>query len=99
MQDLAGGGVERQTLTLARELQASGVAVTLLVNEAVGELRDMVPESIRLVALRCRRTSRAIPRIAGFLRRERPDVLLANLNHNNIAAVLGNALAGCRRRW
>jgi glycosyltransferase involved in cell wall biosynthesis len=98
MQDLAGGGVERQTLTLAGELQASGVGVTLLVNEATGELRGSVPGSIRLVDLQCRRTSRAIPRIAGFLRRERPDVLLANLNHNNIAAVLGNVLAGMPSR-
>ncbi len=94
MQDLAGGGVERQTLTLAAELQAMGVVVTLLVNEAVGELRGAVPASIRLVDLQCRRTSRAVPRIARFLRRERPDVLLSNLNHNNISAVLANLLAG-----
>jgi glycosyltransferase involved in cell wall biosynthesis len=94
MQDLAGGGVERQTLTLASELQAAGVTVTLLVNAAVGELRDAVPPSLRLVDLQCRRTWRAIPRIARFLRQERPDVLLANLNHNNIAAVVGNVLAG-----
>jgi glycosyltransferase involved in cell wall biosynthesis len=98
MQDLAGGGVERQTLTLAAELEARGVAVTLLVNEAVGELRGAVPASIRLIDLQCRRTSRAIPRIARFLRQERPDVLLANLNHNNIAAVLGNLLAGMPAR-
>jgi glycosyltransferase involved in cell wall biosynthesis len=94
MQDLAGGGVERQTLTLAAELQAKGAVVTLVVNEAVGELRDAVPTSVRLVDLQCRRTSRAIPRLARFLRRERPDVLLSNLNHNNIAAVLANILAG-----
>src|ERR1700733_3566169 len=94
MQDLAGGGVERQTLTLAGELQVRGVAVTLLINEAVGELRDAVPATIRLVDLQRRRTSRAIPRLARFLRRERPDVLLANLSHNNIAAVLANVLAG-----
>jgi glycosyltransferase involved in cell wall biosynthesis len=94
MQDLAGGGVERQTLTLAAELHARGVAVTLLVNQALGELRDSVPAAIRLIDLHCRRTSRAIPLIARYLRRERPDVLLANLNHNNIAAVLGNVLAG-----
>ena len=60
MQDLAGGGVERQTLALAGELQESGVAVTLLVNEATGELRDAVPASIRLVDLQRRRTSAAM---------------------------------------
>ncbi len=94
MQDLTGGGVERQTITLAREMQERGVAVTLLVNEAVGELLGSVPATIRLVDLQRRRTSRAIPALASFLRREKPDVLLANLNHNNIAAVLANILAG-----
>jgi glycosyltransferase involved in cell wall biosynthesis len=94
MQDLAGGGVELQTLTLAGELQESGVAVTLVVNEAIGELRDAVPATIRLVDLRRRRTLAAIPSLARFLRRERPDIVLANLNHNNIAAVLANMLAG-----
>jgi glycosyltransferase involved in cell wall biosynthesis len=98
MQDLAGGGVERQTLTLAAELQAYGITVTLLVNQATGELRDTVPASLRLIDLQCRHTLRAIPRIARFLRQERPDVLLANLNHNNIAAVLGNVLAGMPAR-
>ena len=96
MQDLTGGGVERQTLTLAAELQSAGMAVTLLVNEAVGELRDAVPASLPLVDLQCRQTWRAIPRIARFVRRQRPDILLANLNHNNIAAVLGNLLAGLK---
>jgi glycosyltransferase involved in cell wall biosynthesis len=94
MQDFVGGGVERQTLTLASELQSRGVSVTLLVNEAVGELRDTVPPSMRLIDLQCRRTSRALAHLARFLRQERPDVLLANLNHNNVAAVLANWLAG-----
>jgi glycosyltransferase involved in cell wall biosynthesis len=53
-----------------------------------------VPASIRMVDLQCRRTSRTIPRLARFLRQERPDGLLSNLNHNNIAAVLANVLAG-----
>jgi glycosyltransferase involved in cell wall biosynthesis len=94
MQDFVGGGVERQTLILASALQQSGMRVTLVVNEAIGELRDTVPTTIRLIDLRCRRTSRAIPRLASFLRSDRPDVLLASLNHNNIAAVLANIVAG-----
>jgi glycosyltransferase involved in cell wall biosynthesis len=94
MQDLAGGGVERQTLALAGELQQNAVAVTLLVNQARGELRDAVPDTIDVIDLQCSRTRSAIPRLARFLRRERPDVLLANLNHNSIAALLANILAG-----
>jgi glycosyltransferase involved in cell wall biosynthesis len=94
MQDLAGGGVERQTLALAGELLARGLQVTLVVNQARGELRAAVPAGIPLIDLHCRRTAQAIPRLARFLRRERPDLLLSNLNHNSIAAVLANILAG-----
>ena len=44
MQDLAGGGVERQTLTLAADLQAQGVAVTLLVTTG-----EEIPEKFFII--------------------------------------------------
>jgi hypothetical protein len=94
MRDLAGGGVERQTLALASELQANGLKVTLLLHKAVGELLNSIPANIAVVDLNSRRTLQDIPLIARFLRRERPDVLLANLDHNNVAAILANQLAG-----
>lgn len=92
--DLSGGGVERQTLALARGLRTKGMAVTVVVHQARGQLRDHVPDNIRLVDLGGQRTLQDIPLIARFLRREHPDVLLANVDHNNVAAMLGNQLAG-----
>lgn len=94
MHDLSGGGVERQTLSLARELRANGLAVSLVLHQARGELRDIVPLDIRVVDLGSRRTLEDIPLLARFLRQEQPDVLLANVDHNNVAAVLGNLWAG-----
>jgi glycosyltransferase involved in cell wall biosynthesis len=94
MRDLAGGGVERQTVALASELQANGVSVTLLLHRAVGELRAMVPDDIRIVDMNSRRTLEDVWLVARFLRKERPDVLLSNLDHNNVAAALANLLAG-----
>jgi glycosyltransferase involved in cell wall biosynthesis len=94
MHDFSGGGVERQTLLLARELQANGLTVSVLLHQARGELRDIVPVDLRVVDLNSHRTLQDIPLIARFLRRDRPDVLVANVDHNNIAAVLGNLLAG-----
>jgi glycosyltransferase involved in cell wall biosynthesis len=92
LHDLAGGGVERQTLALAAALQARGVAVSLVLHQARGPLLDQVPADVTLVDLHSRRTLQDIPRLAGYLRRARPDVLLANLDHNNVAALMASGL-------
>src|SRR3954452_25044841 len=49
---LAGGGVERSTLALARGLLERGAAVDLLLGRAEGPLRDAVPAGVRVVPLR-----------------------------------------------
>jgi glycosyltransferase involved in cell wall biosynthesis len=92
--DLSPGGVERLSLVLARELQARGVAVTLVVHQARGELLPLLPEGVPVVDLRSARTLHDINRLKRFLRDRQPDVLMANVDHNNIAAALANALAG-----
>ena len=48
---LTGGGVERSTLRLAREFVRRGIAIDLLVCRPHGELRDAVPDGVRLVTL------------------------------------------------
>jgi glycosyltransferase involved in cell wall biosynthesis len=93
MHDLSGGGVERQSLALATELQMLGFEVTLVLHQVRGELQTKVSEHLRLVDLGSRRTIQDIPRLARFLTREKPDVLLANLDHNNVAALLAKAMA------
>jgi len=96
--DLAGGGVERQILMLISELQARGMSVVLVLHSISGELRGMLPANLRVVSLNSRRTLYDVPGLARFLRAEKPDVLLANIDHNNIAALLGARLAMSRTR-
>jgi glycosyltransferase involved in cell wall biosynthesis len=93
MQDLAGGGVERLTLDLAREFRARGHRVTLLLHARRGELIDLLPDDLDVVAFGTRRVLNDIGPIARYLRRERPDVLLSSLNHNNIVALLARLWA------
>jgi glycosyltransferase involved in cell wall biosynthesis len=98
MHDLSGGGVERQSLILASELRAEGIDVTLVLHQVRGPLLANLPADVRVVDLKSRRTLQDIPRLASFLRRSRPDILLANLDHNNIAAMLAKAVAFSRTR-
>lgn len=92
--DLSPGGVERQSLVLARELRNRHVDVTLVVHQLRGELLPLLPAGVPVVNLDSGRTLQDVFRLRQYLRREKPDVLLANVDHNNIAASLANVLAG-----
>jgi glycosyltransferase involved in cell wall biosynthesis len=98
MSDLTGGGVERQVITLAQGMQAAGFSVVLLVHKIRGELRDKVPATLRVVDLQSRNTLHDIPPLVRFLRQERPDILLANLDHNNVAGVMAARLSATGAR-
>jgi glycosyltransferase involved in cell wall biosynthesis len=98
MQDLSGGGVERMTLDLIREFQANGHAVTLLLHARRGELAGLLPPGVEAVSFGTRRVLSDVAPLARWLHMCRPDVLLANLNHNNIAALLAKLRARSRTR-
>jgi glycosyltransferase involved in cell wall biosynthesis len=93
MHDLSGGGVERQSLIIAEEFRRHGLEVTLLLHRAEGPLLDSVPAGLRIVGLQSTRTLHDIPLLMRFLHREKPDILLANLDLNNIAALLAKGLS------
>jgi glycosyltransferase involved in cell wall biosynthesis len=93
MHDLAGGGVERMKMDLIRNFQRSGAVVTLLLHSGAGDLRGLLPDGLRVVAFGTRRTVADVVPLARFLRRERPDILLSSLDHNNVIALLAKAVA------
>ncbi|HVY15000.1 MAG TPA: glycosyltransferase [Rhodopila sp.] len=93
MHDLSGGGIERQSLVIAQELRRRGGDVTLVLHRLRGPLRDQLPAGLRVVDLESRRTWDDVPRLAAFLRRDRPDILVANFDLNNIAALLAKAIS------
>ncbi|MGE0224539.1 MAG: glycosyltransferase [Acetobacteraceae bacterium] len=96
LHDLTGGGVERQNMALAVEFMRMGLDITVVLHRRRGALADCVPPGIRLVELNRNRTLEDIPALAGYMRRHRPDILLANFDYNNIAALMAKALAASR---
>lgn len=93
MHDLSGGGVERQSLIIAEEFRNAGLQVTLLVHQNRGPLTNVLPAGLEVVALNGSRTLTDIPRLAGYLRHAKPDILLANVDINNVAALLAKAFS------
>ena len=92
--DLSPGGVERQSLVLARQLQEKGIDVVLVVHQMRGELLPLMPPGVPVVNLSSARTLQDVWRLRRFIRDEQPDIFMANVDHNNIAAALANVLAG-----
>nr|WP_294505065.1 glycosyltransferase [uncultured Rhodopila sp.] len=92
--DLSPGGVERQSLVLAQELRERDVNVSLVVHQLRGELIPLLPHGIPVVNLDSARTLQDVLRLRRYLRDEQPQVFMANVDHNNVAASLANAMAG-----
>lgn len=93
LHDLAGGGAERQSLIIAEEFRRHGVDVTLVLHKLRGQLLDQVPAGLRILDLNSPRTLMDVPRLMRFLRKERPDILLSNVDLNNVAALLAKGLS------
>ena len=70
----------------------------MVLHRLSGQLLDQVPAGLRIVNLGSPRTLLDIPRLVRFLRAERPDILLSNLDLNNIAALLAKGLSLSRTK-
>src|SRR5690606_3136668 len=75
--DLRGGGVERIRLVLAHEFARAGHRVEFVLRNAQGELLDEARTSFEIVDLGCSRVRQMPPALARYLRKSRPDALLA----------------------
>lgn len=90
---LAGGGAERMMLNLARGAVEAGVTVDLVVASGDGPFRDLVPAEVELIDLASGRILSALPGLVRYLRRRRPQALLAAMDHANMVALWARALA------
>lgn len=87
------GGVERMVLNLIDGFAARGIAVDLLAIRAESAHLGALPAGVRMVDLGTRHSLLAVPALARYLARERPQALLAAKDRAIRAAVLARVLA------
>ena len=80
-------------VTLATELSRGGLCVSLVLSKAEGPYLSVVPSDVQIVDLGCARVLWSLPRLAGYLRRERPSVVISAMTHANVTALWARRIA------
>jgi glycosyltransferase involved in cell wall biosynthesis len=91
---LNGGGAERIVINLLQGITERGLPVDMVLAAAKGPLLSQLPRSVRLVDLHATRGLKSIVPLAGYLRQERPQVLISSMNYANLIALWAAQLAG-----
>lgn len=95
---LDGGGAERVFADLANEFAALGFRVDFALASAHGPYLDEVSAGVRIIDFGASGVLRSLPKLARYLRLERPDVMLSGLDHANLIAILARFVSGNRAR-
>jgi glycosyltransferase involved in cell wall biosynthesis len=93
---LEGGGAERVLLNLAGGLVAEGIGVDVVLASATGVFLSQLPSEARVIDLKCSRIASSVLPLAGYLRKVRPDALLAFQDHTAVAAIVAATLSRSR---
>jgi glycosyltransferase involved in cell wall biosynthesis len=86
-------GVDRNLRNLVPVFAARGVAVDILHIEGHGPHFEQVPEHVRVIELGTAHVNTSLAAVVRYLRRERPDALLADKDKVNRLALAARALA------
>jgi glycosyltransferase involved in cell wall biosynthesis len=90
---LVGGGAERVAVNLAQGMVERGLPVDVVAAAAAGPLVGQVPARARLVDLKVPRVIQSVLPLAGYIRRERPRVVISSMGHANVVALWAARLA------
>jgi glycosyltransferase involved in cell wall biosynthesis len=92
------GGGERVTIDLANEFARLGHSVDLISLQDAGEYRNQIDPQVRLIVMQARRMFLSLPQLVRYLKRESPEVLLANDEHTQLYSILAKIISGAPTR-
>jgi glycosyltransferase involved in cell wall biosynthesis len=96
---MGSGGAERSMVRLAAGLASTGRPTDLVLGcRAEDAYADELPDAVRIVRLDASRALLSLPRLVGYLRRERPVAMVSSLDYMNVIAVAARRLAGVDTR-
>lgn len=93
LSNLHGGGAERVSVNLANGFIGRGYKVDLVLVSAVGDLLDDLRPEVRVIDLKVKRFRWLLPALSSYMRRDRPEVLLACMWPLTVISVWARALS------
>ena len=95
---LRGGGAEQVMVNLANGFAKRGIRTDLVLAKAEGPYLGSVSGSVNIIDLHSRRVLTSLPALVFYLRKVRPDVMLATVGHANVIAIMARVLSGTRHQ-
>lgn len=91
--NLKHGGIQEVTIRLSRAMLQKGYAVDILILNQQGGISKEIPRGSVLVDFEVTNKLKLLPKLVGYIWRERPRALISNQPHLNVIAILANLLA------
>lgn len=91
--DLRGGGAQRMVINMANEFARRGHHVDLLLAHKTGTYENLIGRDVNVVDFSKKRTVLALPRLLGYLKQNKPDIVLSALTHANITLLMAKVLS------
>lgn len=88
MISMFGGGGERVMTDLAEAFSSVGYEVYIALSKAEGAMLDNLSEDVKLIDFRSKRIFFSFFKLVKFLRKEKPDVMIATSEHAHIILIL-----------
>ena len=95
---LYGGGAERVFVDLMNALVEKDIKVDLLLAKAEGAYLNKISSLIRIINFNVWPTSTSLLKLANYLHRESPNILLSSMIESNLVAVLAKRLSQASTR-
>lgn len=95
---LAGGGAERRMLEVADLLTRAGFVVDLIVTRRGGAWWGSVSPTTRLINLNAWKAPISLPSLVRYIRRERPDAMIATIDQCCVTALVAKWFVGRKFR-
>lgn len=92
--NLSGGGAERIISILAENFYKQGFTVDLLLGKAEGPYLKNIPPPVKVIDFDCSRLLFALPKLAAYLRKQKPDVLFTSQMHSSTIALWAIKISG-----
>ncbi len=89
-----GGGAQRVVVNLIQGITERAIPVDLVLATATGPFLKQLSDGVRLVDLRSNRLMGSLAPLIGYLRRERPRVVVSSMTHANLVTLWAARLAG-----